>query len=259
MNQPKVSWHLLVDPPQDGPRNMARDQGLLDLAEAGQLAVLRLYRWAPHCISLGRNEPALRRYDRDRIVELGLDCVRRPTGGRAVWHARELTYAVTAPVKVFGSLRDAYRQIHQMLLEALRLLGAPASLAGTPSRIAGLDAGACFASPAGGEVMVEGAKVVGSAQLQQGTAFLQHGSVLLADTQDMIQSVTRGVPPASQDRPLAAILERDLPFEEAARAIAMSARQWRSEWLPWSSDSDLAPLADAHLARFRSVEWTWRR
>lgn len=259
MNGPKVSWQMLMDPPRAGYENMARDQGLLDLAERLGTAVLRLYRWNPHCISFGRNEPALRRYDRAAIAGLGLDAVRRPTGGRAVWHARELTYAVASPVEAFGSLREAYRDIHLMLSEAIRLLGVSPTLAGPQARAGSLDSGACFASPAGGEVMVAGAKVIGSAQVKQGAAFLQHGSILLEDTQDVIQQVTRGHPPASQDRPLAAILGRDLGFDEAARAIREKAADWAPGWGPWSMESELAPLALAHEARFRSAEWTWQR
>jgi lipoate-protein ligase A len=252
-------WQLLVDQPRPGYENMARDQGLLDLAEREGVAVLRLYRWDPWCISFGRNEPALRRYDRDRIQRNGLNCVRRPTGGRAVWHARELTYAVAAPLELLGTLRSAYREIHLMLSAALGELGAPATLALAPARSAGLDSGACFASPAGGEVMVQGAKVIGSAQLQQGRAFLQHGSVLLEDSQEMIQGVTRGSPPQSQDRPLGSILGRSLSFDEAASAIAAAHPGWAPAWAPWTAESELAPLARAHEGRFRSEEWTWRR
>lgn len=259
MKYRKVSWQMMVDAARAGYENMARDQGLLDLADRDGIAVVRLYRWDPWCISFGRNEPALRRYDRDQIAGEGLDCVRRPTGGRAVWHARELTYAVAAPIEVFGSLRDAYRRIHLMLSESLRDLGAPATLADPPARSAALDSGACFASPAGGEVMVEGAKVIGSAQLQQGRAFLQHGSVLLEDSQEVVQRVTRGSPPASQDRPLAAILRRDLSFDETVAAIRARSPDWAPEWTPWTEEAHLGPIAQGHEPRFRSPEWTWQR
>jgi lipoate-protein ligase A len=238
---------------------MARDQALLDLADREGVAFLRLYRWEPGCISFGRHEPALRRYDRERITHLGLDTVRRPTGGRAVWHARELTYAVASPLDVFGSLRNAYREIHLMLGEAIRELGATATLAAAQGRTASLDSGACFASPAGGEVMVGSAKVVGSAQLQQGRAFLQHGSLLLTDGQDVIQEVTRGSPPPSRDRPLAAILGRAIQFEEAAVAISTQATAWVSCWTPGTPESELEDLTRQHVPRFRSPEWTWRR
>jgi lipoate-protein ligase A len=258
MKRPKVSWQLLVDRARAGYENMARDQGLLDLAEREGIAVLRLYRWEPYCLSFGRHEPALRRYDREKIIGANLDTVRRPTGGRAVWHARELTYSVAAPVELFGTLRDAYHDIHLALSHALRDLGARATLAGVGVRTASLDSGACFASPAGGEVMVQGAKVIGSAQLRQGPAFLQHGSLLLEDTQDVVQRVTRGSPPASQDRPLAAILGRVLPFDEVARAISSGA-DWASDWSPWSQEEALGVIARGHEARFRSEAWTWRR
>ena len=259
MKQVKVSWQLMVDTARAGYENMARDQGLLDLADREGGAVLRLYRWEPHCISFGRNEPALRRYDRGRITDEGLECVRRPTGGRAVWHARELTYSVTAPIQVFGSLKAAYREIHLALSRAVRTLGAPATLAAPLGKAAPLETGACFASPAGGEVMVEGAKVIGSAQLQQGRALLQHGSFLLEDTQEVIQRLTRGSPPPSVDRPLAHILGKNLTFEEATEAIIPALDDWDPGWEPWSMEADLAELVPEHRERFRSPEWTWRR
>ena len=91
-------WHLWIDDsPRPGWANMAIDQVLLQRAQHQGESWLRLYQWAPHCLSFGRHEPASRRYDPERIQELGIDTVRRPTGGRAVWHARELTYAVVAP------------------------------------------------------------------------------------------------------------------------------------------------------------------
>ncbi|MFN2315176.1 MAG: biotin/lipoate A/B protein ligase family protein, partial [Gemmatimonadales bacterium] len=129
---------------------MAIDRALLDLAAGEGAVVMRLYRWHPHCLSFGRHEPALRRYDRERIAALGLDTVRRPTGGRAVWHARELTYAVAAPEATLGGLRDAYQQIHQWLAAAIHRLGAPAALAAPPEHTPGPADGACFAAPVGG-------------------------------------------------------------------------------------------------------------
>ena len=238
---------------------MARDQGLLQLAQELGVAVLRLYTWEPYCISFGRNEPALRRYNRAMIENGRLDCVRRPTGGRAVWHARELTYAVAAPVGLFGSLPAAYQSIHHLLAAALATMGAPATLASAPSRHEALDAGACFASPAGGEVMVAEAKLIGSAQLQQGTAFLQHGSVLLEDTQATIQQVTLGEPPDSKDRPLAAVLGRPVSFLEAADAIESAALTWTRDWSEWRDEALLARAAARYEPQFQSPEWTWRR
>src|SRR5256886_4001676 len=91
---------------RSGAENMAIDAALLDRANGEGLSFLRLYRFDPPCLSLGRNEPAAR-YNHTEIARRGLDVVRRPTGGRAVWHEHEVTYAVAAPVAAFGSLRHA--------------------------------------------------------------------------------------------------------------------------------------------------------
>ena len=237
---------------------MAIDQAMLDLAERGT-ACLRLYRWHPFCLSFGRNEPALRRYDRDRIDALGLDTVRRPTGGRAVWHADELTYAVACPAAVFGQLPAAYRAIHETLAAALRTLGAEPALASAPGRSSPLDAGACFASPAGGEVVVGGRKVIGSAQLRQGDALLQHGSLLLDGSQAVVASLTLGTPPRGQEAPLAELLGRDVDFAEAAGAVAEAARAWPGAWTAAADPGRFLDASRPHLARFESAEWTWRR
>ncbi|HEX6643220.1 MAG TPA: hypothetical protein VF037_01000 [Gemmatimonadales bacterium] len=236
---------------------MAIDQALLDAAERGS-AVLRLYRWEPACLSFGRNEPALRRYDRRKIAALGLSVVRRPTGGRAVWHDEELTYAVAAPATLFGDLPAAYRRIHEMLAEAVALLGAAPSLAARPLAPTGLDAGACFAVPAGGEVLVGGKKVVGSAQVRQGSALLQHGSLLLGGSQRTVGAVSVGLPPPQGETSLSAALGREVSFEEAAGAIAEAAG------VPESLDAAsgvavVLEAAAAHELQFGSEEWTWRR
>src|SRR6476661_6660485 len=125
MQHPYVLWS---DPlPRAGWLNLAIDATLLERAEAGE-RWLRLYAWEP-TLSFGRHEPAARRYDAGCIETMGLAVVRRPTGGRAVWHAGELTYAVAAPAEELGSLRDAYVAFHVVLRNAIRRLGALAELA----------------------------------------------------------------------------------------------------------------------------------
>ena len=82
-----------------------------DPAAAGGTVTLRLYGWEPGCLSFGRNQTALGRYDGARAADRGIDVVRRPTGGRSVFHYRELTYCVTAPANEWGGLREAYLKI----------------------------------------------------------------------------------------------------------------------------------------------------
>ena len=249
--------------PHPGSYNMATDLSLLDLADREGVAFLRLYRWAPFCLSFGRNEPALRRYDREAIAARGLDLVRRPTGGRAVWHARELTYAVAAPVALFGSMAAAYRMIHELLADAVRLLGAEATLAAAPERMGRLEAGACFARPAGGEVLVRGHKVVGSAQLRQGEAFLQHGSLLLEDGQALVSELLQhvGGSAAAAGAPLSGLVGRTVFFDETSAAVSdAAARRWGPALPPDSAVAEAVQLgADRHRPLFESDRWTWRR
>ena len=262
---PPSLWHLWLDEtPRPGWANMAIDQALLERAQHLSESWLRLYQWAPHCLSFGRHEPATRRYDRERVVELGLDTVRRPTGGRAVWHAEELTYAVAVPSVRFGSLPAAYLEIHGMLADAFRGLGAPASLA-RPVRTAPLDTGPCFSQPAGGEIMIEGRKVVGSAQLRQGGALLQHGSILLEDSQGLVLDLMRGanIAQSSPDpRPGLTTPAGARPFRrrDVAEAVTRAAEaRWPAEWNQIGDPEPVLRAASSLYPHYRSAAWTWAR
>lgn len=231
-----------------GAENMAIDQALLEEADRSGRTVLRLYRWDPPCLSFGRNEPALVRYDRAAIARLGLDVVRRPTGGRAVWHEQEVTYAVAAPLALFGSLRKSYHWIHERLVTALRSLGVAAAIAPDHRPVRPADRStACFAAAVGGEVLAASRKVIGSAQLRQGTAFLQHGSILLDGSQDLVRVVSRQPSAVNGETTLSAVLGRPVSFDEVAAAIVAA---WGGRLTP-SECPNVRPSDDA--------AWTWCR
>jgi lipoate-protein ligase A len=248
LTEAALTWQLLLEPAgRSGAENMAVDAALL--AEAGRTgrAFLRLYRFAPPCLSLGRNEPAAR-YDRAAIARLGIEVVRRPTGGRAVWHEHEVTYAVAAPVTAFGSLRQAYRAIHERLAMALRSLGANATLAPYRPLASGVNQPAsCFATPVGGEVLVARRKLVGSAQVRKGSAFLQHGSILLDGSQEIIATVSQELQVAGAGTTLSTELGRRVTWDEVTGAVVQA---WGDDITstilhlpPKPCFSDLAPLA----------------
>jgi lipoate-protein ligase A len=239
---------------------MALDQALLHAADQTGLRALRLYGWNPATLSFGRNEPAARRYDRAAIARQGIATVRRPTGGRAVWHHREVTYAVAAPVTTFGTLQQTYQEIHAMLAAALRRLGAPVALA-APRGAAPLGAGACFAAPAGGEVIAEGGgKVVGSAQVRAGNAFLQHGSIILENDQPLVDALVSGAAAPSHAAGLASLLHGPSTAGRVSAAIADEARaRWHMDAPGTAWPARLREHARELLPRFRSDEWTWRR
>jgi lipoate-protein ligase A len=198
-------WTLIVDAVgRSGEYNMAMDEALLEEVACQGGAYLRFYRWDPPTLSLGRNQPNAF-YD--------VPIVRRPTGGQAVWHEHELTYAVVAPIALFGSLRKAYCEIHTRLARALRALGVEAVLAPAhpPIRPSAHPA-SCFATSVGGEILVNERKLVGSAQVRKHDAFLQHGSILLDGSQAVIANGTA-------DTTLTAALGRPVAFEEVAAVI----------------------------------------
>ena len=255
---PAFPWHLVLDPTgRAGAEHMAIDETLLgDAARTGR-AFLRLYRWNPPCLSFGRNEPALARYDRAAIGRRGIAVVRRPTGGRAVWHEHELTYAVAAPVTAFGSLGETYCALHEQLAAALRVLGVAASLAPVRVRPGRLGDGACFAVPAGGEVVVRGRKIIGSAQLRRDGAFLQHGSILLDGSQDAVRALTRGradgMAAERGETTLARELGRPVTFHEVAQAIV---DRWHTLG-PIAHQPALGAPVDPGI--YAEPGWTWRR
>jgi lipoate-protein ligase A len=223
-------WNLIVDAVgRSGEYNMAMDEALLEEVACHGGAYLRCYRWDPPTLSLGRNQPNTF-YD--------VPIVRRPTGGQAVWHEHELTYAVAAPIALFGSLRKAYCEIHTRLARALRAFAVEAVLAPAhpPIRPSAHPA-SCFASCVGGEILVRGRKLVGSAQVRRGDAFLQHGSILLDGSQGKLST-------AGGETTLAAVLGRAVTFEEVTAAIEAT---WGEPLRPSGRQtvrpSDIASLA----------------
>ena len=174
----------------DGARNMAMDEAMLELASGGA-TLLRFYGWEPWCLSLGRHQTVPDRLLGRSPDDLrpGVDAVRRPTGGRSVFHGPEITYAFACPVRAWGGPRAVLQTVHGALAEGLRALGVPLDTARSDDAEAGgaaasrVSAASCFRDPAPGELTARGRKLVGSAQCRRGGGVLQHGSILLEDRQ----------------------------------------------------------------------------
>lgn len=254
-------WRLLVTPPAPGADNMALDEALMARAAVSGEWVLRVYSWSSPTLSLGRNQTARGRYDLDRVRERGLGVVRRPTGGRAILHHREITYSVTAPVAGAGDLREAYERINRLLLAGLIQLGVSAAVAHPVARAASPGMSPCFDEPAAGELTLDGRKLAGSAQWRSDGALLQHGSILVADDQSALAELAIGgqtvVPtPAT----LADALGHPPSPEALAEALAAAVRALED---PDASVLDLEDSVRARasglVVRYLDDEWTWRR
>jgi lipoyl(octanoyl) transferase len=176
-------WRLIIDDqPRSGAANMAMDQALAESAATGDSPpTLRFYRWQPPAISLGRHQP-ITDVDAEVVSQLGYDIVRRPTGGRAILHTDELTYAVTAAAdepRLSGTLMDAYLRLSNALLSGLQRVGLQADKAGGDVRAGPNVSAACFEVPSAYEITAHGRKLIGSAQSRRSGYVLQHGSLPL--------------------------------------------------------------------------------
>lgn len=162
-----------------GAVNMQRDMEMLESHQPGDDPVLRLYRWQPAAVTIGYNQK-FDHFNKVNIDAGGFGLVKRPTGGRAIFHADELTYSVTgtSPGPLFGkSLHESYMKINQALVLFLQKLGLDAEVSSGESREA-MRSLVCFKSAGKHEIRVGGRKLVGSAQRRTRGVFLQHGSIL---------------------------------------------------------------------------------
>lgn len=158
---------------------MAVDEALFVSAARTGVATLRFYSWDGPWLSIGYAQP-LSEIRRAACREAGVGIVRRVTGGLAVLHGADLTYAIAAPTEMIsGGMRASYRLVSDVLCDALAALGIRAARQPTDSVAAGRPSFDCFAVPAGDEICVGGKKLVGSAQRRARGAVLQHGSIRL--------------------------------------------------------------------------------
>ena len=263
-------WRVFRDPARAGAENMAADHTLAHSVAQGcpssgkgsvaPPAVLRLYTWKRPTISFGRNEPVLGVYSPDSDHLRNIDLVRRPTGGRAVLHDAELTYAVAVPSRALGGARETYRVLNHALLNAVRSLGTVADIHGDPNeRALPLSAGPCFQSPAEGEVIANGRKLIGSAQARIGGALLQHGSIMISGDQTLLSTIglsTSHHQPATLSEQIG-----EVDMERVVDAVVGSMKQcFGGSWAEGEYSADEKRMCTQLVeSRYAADQWTWRR
>jgi lipoate-protein ligase A len=229
---------LWTDGEHDPVENMRRDAALLAAAEAGAPPVLRLFGFRPHGITLGRLQRAEQALDLSRCTADGVPWAQRPTGGRAIFHAKEWTFSLAAPLDApswGGNAGEAYGSLAALIAAALESLGVPAALARGARRAADEQAApaaaACFAASARHEILADGRKLVGIAQRRTRAALLLQGSILLGEGHLRLADYVNGSPE-----------ERASVRRKLARVTALAA-----EWLP--AGVSLAGFSDAIARR----------
>lgn len=178
-----MNWKIVDTGFNTGKFNMDYDLGLAKRS-TDKFAVLRLFRWKPYCISLGANQK-INDLNINLIKEDNLDYVYRPTGGRAILHAEELTYSVVYPITPQTSAKKLYEEINNALKKGLEYYNPKLSQTELeheqpyfPKFYQQEKSAACFAVSAKSEINFKERKLIGSAQRKLGNAILQHGSIL---------------------------------------------------------------------------------
>ena len=207
-----MKWRLLRTGHNSGAWNMAVDEAIMvHVAKKVVPPTFRLYGWVPPTLSLGRLQSYLRDVDPENCKSLGVDVVRRPTGGRAVLHDNEVTYSLIISEDdplLPPDLRDSFYLATEGIVKGLAILGIEAEIQGRqwagglakayrselrregePDKT--VQSGACFDSPSWYEVVADSKKLVGSAQARLKGVFLQHGSILITLDVDKVCRVLR--------------------------------------------------------------------
>jgi lipoate-protein ligase A len=269
---PAATWRLLVDGEAEGPTNMAVDEAILTAVVQGDSPpTLRFYGWAPPCLTLGRSQP-LADADLARCRAAGVGVVRRPSGGGAILHTDELTYAValcqTDP-RAEGGVLGSYCRLSEGLLAGLQRLGVDGLQAVKKKQPPVEPTPVCFEVPSDYEITAGGRKLVGSAQWRSRGGVLQHGTLPLhGDLTRVIeylvftdeQREVRRRSLHSRAVTLEEVMGQALPFSQVARALADGLSHVLNLGLEPGelTTGERLLAAELHRSRYADPDWTAR-
>ncbi|MHB1652152.1 MAG: lipoate--protein ligase family protein [Desulfitobacteriaceae bacterium] len=268
-----ATWRYLPFTINSGAKNMAIDEAILQvMAQTQDLRpTLRFYGWEPATLSLGYAQSFNKEIDEETCRASGIDIVRRPTGGRAVLHQHELTYSVIVPEvdeHVQGSVVESYLKISQALLQGLQSVGIPAEMA--QGDLAKAGSAACFDAPSWYELVVDGRKLVGSAQVRKNGVLLQHGSIILHFDAELLFNVLKFPSEEVRVRQLAAfrkkacaldeVWPRPVTVSELEEAIGQGFEKMMGIELKESGLTEAEQIqGDSLITKYCNEEWTKKR
>ncbi|ACF12827.1 biotin/lipoate A/B protein ligase [Chloroherpeton thalassium ATCC 35110] len=225
MNRTLSNLYVIDSGARSGAYNMQFDSALAQqffsekiqrLLQSERAAVVRFYAWSPFAITIGYNQN-IDEIDVAACQKRGIDVVRRPTGGRAIFHAGELTYSVV--MNLCGASPSAlYKEIHLALEAGLQRLGVSGKFQkSSPNfrqRYQSAEAVPCFTASARNEYEVQGKKLIGSAQRRLGEVLLQHGSILLTQEHKALVDFLKEQHPETRAAIRRALEEKTLSISE---------------------------------------------
>ncbi|MBO9607483.1 MAG: lipoate--protein ligase family protein [Paenibacillaceae bacterium] len=221
------TWRFISSGKASPAYNMALDEALsIAHGEGKSPPTVRFYGWSPATLSIGYFQKAADEVDFDELRRQGIGFVRRATGGRAVLHDKELTYSIVVSETYPGlpsTVTEAYRVLSAGLLQGFINLGLDAQMVNLASeeekrKFASAGSAACFDSPSWYELVVEGRKVAGSAQVRQKGVVLQHGSILRELDMEQLFSLLKFRSEALKQRMMLSFREKAVAINDLLRA-----------------------------------------
>lgn len=248
-----MNWRVIAYSENDAFTNMAVDEAVSESVAAGGPPTMRFYGWKPSAVSIGYFQSLENEVDLKRCGELGVDFVRRRTGGGAVYHdnAGEITYSVMGKQELFPKdILVSYRLICGWICGSLASLGMDAEF-----------------KPIN-DISVGGKKISGNAQTRRGGVLLQHGTILHSVDVDRMFSVLKVSDEKIKDKMIANVRERVTSIGQqkpgtSRAAVLQALLQGFTEGKSYE-DGQLTPaeLARAEklaTERYRRKEWNWMR
>lgn len=273
------TWNFINTGSNDPYYNMAFDEALLNFVSRGEIdPVIRFYTWNPATLSVGYFQRLTKEIDTAKVKALGYSLIRRQTGGRGVLHDKELTYSVIVPEShpnMPSTITEAYRVISEGLLEGFKLLGFDAYFAIPRSeeereKLKQPRSAVCFDAPSWYELVVEGRKIAGSAQVRQKGVILQHGSLLQdVDIDELFDlfifkndRLKDKMKQAFVDKAVAIndIAERHISIAEMESAFEAGFKKGLDiEFKPLKLTPSQLQEVDELIIKYKSDEWNYRK
>lgn len=273
------TWNFINTGSNDPYYNMAFDEALLNFVSRGEIdTVIRFYTWNPATLSVGYFQRLTKEIDTAKVKALGYGLIRRQTGGRGVLHDKELTYSVIVPEShpnMPSTITEAYRVISEGLLEGFKLLGFDAYFAIPRSeeereKLKQPRSAVCFDAPSWYELVVEGRKIAGSAQVRQKGVILQHGSLLQdVDIDELFDlfifkndRLKDKMKQAFVDKAVAIndIAERHISIAEMESAFEAGFKKGLDiEFKPLKLTPSQLQEVDELIIKYKSDEWNYRK
>ena len=258
-------WCFILDKtPNKGSWNMAVDDYLFQSLGEEPTTYLRFYQWERPTVSLGYSQKVSEVVDLDYCRKMGIDIVRRITGGKLVLHHQEVTYSIcSSDSELFTqTLMDSYRLISEALMRGLEKMGVESSLAAATPSLYAKGRLPCFSHPAQNEIEVNDKKIIGSAQKRAGKKFVQHGSIPLEKDEELLKSISllNQEEDSINMTSLAGALGREVDFDWVVDHLQSGISEYFNiSLIPKDfSEEDKAAIQKIQTVRYDNPAWTFR-